>query len=163
MLPSEELRQYISETNDIDLNKYAWSEELKQQIFSTKLDKDLEENADILNDIYQMGFNIGHCGLTSRYICRQFPEATLYYGKASLLIGTPSSPNGEHAWVTINGYLVDSTLMICIPLTKINQLGYIPEKEITHDGARILSEYDRYDLEYEKLRQSQITHKKTNQ
>lgn len=162
MLPSEELRQYISETYNIDLSKYTWSKEFKNQVLSTKLDKDLETHATTLDDIYQMGFNIGHCGLTSRYICRQFPEAKLFYGKASLLIGTPSSPNGEHAWVTINEYLVDSTLMICIPISEAQKFGYSPEKKISHDSARMLSEYDLYDLEYEKLEQTQITHKKTN-
>jgi hypothetical protein len=163
MLPSEELRQSIQETYNIDLNKYAWSEEFKQQVLSTKLDKVLESHADTLQDVYQMGFNIGHCGLTSRYICRQFKEATLFYGTASLLIGTPSSPNGEHAWTTINGYLIDSTLMICIPLSEATQLGYIPEKNIAHDSARMLSEYDLYDMEYRRLEQQNQTYKKTNQ
>jgi hypothetical protein len=60
MLPSEELRQSIQETYNIDLNKYAWSEEFKQQVLSTKLDKVLESHADTLQDVYQMGFNIGH-------------------------------------------------------------------------------------------------------
>ena len=163
MLPSEELRQSIQETYNIDLNQYAWSDDFKEQVFSTKLDKVLESHADTLQDVYQMGFNIGHCGLTSRYICRQFKEATLYYGNASLLIGTPSSPNGEHAWTTINGYLIDSTLMICIPLTEATKLGYIPEREIHHDSARMLSEYDLYDLEYAKIEQQNQTYKKTNQ
>lgn len=110
-----------------------------------------------------MGFNISHCELTSRYICRKFKEATLFYGNASLLIGNPSSPNGEHAWTTINGYLVDSTLMIYIPLSKATKLGYIPEREIHHESARTLSEYDLYDLEYTKLKQQNQTYKKTNQ
>ena len=72
MLPSEELRQSIEETYNIDLKQYAWREDFKEQVFSTKLDKTLETHANTLQDVYQMGFNIGHCGLTSRYICRQF-------------------------------------------------------------------------------------------
>ena len=149
MLPSEKLRNEISELYNIDLEQYAWSEELKQQIFSTKLDKDLESNADTLEDIYTVGYNIGHCGLTSRYVARQFNEAKLFYGKAKLLVGTKSAPNGEHAWTTINNFLIDTTLMICIPITEITKLGYIQEKEITHVNARLLSEYDRYDNDFE--------------
>lgn len=160
MLPSEELRQSISETYNIDLNKYAWNEEFKKQVLSTKLDKELELHANTLEDIYQLGFNIGHCGLTSRYICIRFKEATLYYGNASLLVGTPNSPNGEHAWTVINEYLIDSTLMICIPLSEATNLGYIPQKQVASDSARMLSEYDLYDLEYEK--QDNHTYKKTN-
>ncbi len=149
MLPSEKLRNEISELYNINLEQYAWSEELKHQIFSTKLDKDLESNADTLEDIYTLGYNIGHCGLTSRYVARQFNEAKLFYGKAKLLVGTKSAPNGEHAWTTINNFLIDTTLMICIPITEITKLGYIPEKEIAHVNARLLSEYDRYDNDFE--------------
>ena len=86
-------------------------------------------------------------------MARQFKSATLFYGKAILLEGTPSSPNGEHAWTTLNDYLIDSTLMICIPITEALKLGYIPEKEIAYESARILSEFDRYDNEFQKENQ----------
>ena len=39
--------------------------------------------------------------------------------------------------------------MLCIPITEIIKLGYITEKEIAHDSARMLSEYDRYDNDFE--------------
>ena len=150
MLPSEELRLEIEKKYDIDLKQYAWSEELKQQIFSIPLDKSLETNADNLGEIYTHGFNIGHCGLTSRYVARGFNEATLHYGKAALLVGTKSSPNGEHAWTILNDKVIDTTLMICVPIEKIEELGYIPEKEISEISAKHLSEYDVYDVEYQK-------------
>ena len=149
MLPSEELRKEISQLYNINLEKFAWSEELKKQILSIKLDEELETNAETLEEIYTLGYNIGHCGLTSRYIAKQFNEAKLFYGKAKLLVGTKSAPNGEHAWTTINNFLIDTTLMLCIPITEIIKLGYITEKEIAHDSARMLSEYDRYDNDFE--------------
>ena len=117
-------------------------------ILSIKLDEDLETNAETLEEIYTLGYNIGHCGLTSRYIAKQFNEAKLFYGKAKLLVGTKSAPNGEHAWTTINNFLIDTTLMLCIPITEIIKLGYITEKEIAHDSARMLSEFDRYDNDF---------------
>lgn len=129
MLPSEELRQTLSETYNINLNKYAWSEEFKQLVFSTKLDKTVEEHADTLEDIYRMGFNIGNCGLTSRYIARRFKEAELYYGTATLLIGTKNSEFGNHEWTVINDFVIDSTLMLCIPLYISAAIGYLPEKK----------------------------------
>jgi hypothetical protein len=119
MLPSEELRKEISQLYNINLEKFAWSEELKKQILSIKLDEELETNAETLEEIYTLGYNIGHCGLTSRYVAKQFNEAKLFYGKAKLLVGTKSAPNGEHAWTTINDYLIDTTLMLCIPITEI--------------------------------------------
>lgn len=149
MLPSEELRKEISQLYNINLEKFAWSEELKKQILSIKLDEDLETNAETLEEIYTLGYNIGHCGLTSRYIAKQFNKAKFFYGKAKLLVGTKSAPNGEHAWTTINNFLIDTTLMLCIPITEIIKLGYITEKEIAHDSARMLSEYDRYDNDFE--------------
>lgn len=148
MLPSEKLRNEIEKKYNINLQQYAWSEELKQEIFSTQLDKTLEANADTLKEIYEYGFNIGHCGLTSRYVCRQFCNATLFYGKAKLLIGTDSSPNGEHAWTILNNYLIDTTLMIAIPIEKVKELGYTKEREIAPFSARVLSEYDTYDTEF---------------
>lgn len=163
MLPSEELRQSISEKYNIDLEQYKWNKEFQQRIFEIELDKALEEHASTLKDIYQKGFNIGHCGLTSRYLAKQFDTATLYYGTATLLIGTKNSPNGEHAWTTLNGYLIDSTLMIAIPLEFANELGYIIEKQIAHSSARMLSEYDIYEHEYTNEQKGiSFTHKKTN-
>lgn len=150
MLPSELMREEISKKYNVDLEKYAWPEQFKEMILSIKLDEDYETSAKILREIYEHGFNIGHCGLTSRYIARRFEEATLYYGKANLLVGTKSSKNGEHAWTTIDGFLIDSTLMLLIPMSEAVNLGYISEKKIEYKSARMLSEYDVYDIEYEK-------------
>lgn len=147
MLPSEILRKKISQKYNIDLEKYAWSDEIREKVFSIKLDKNLEESTNTLKDIYFYGFNIGHCGLTSRYIAINFDSAKLYYGKAKLLIGTDNAPNGEHAWTIINNHLIDTSLMISVPIDKIHELGYIPEKEIAYDSARMLSEFDIYEHE----------------
>lgn len=148
MLPAEKLREEVSKNYKIDLEKYAWPEQFKKMIFSIELDDHLEENANTLEEIYEKGYNIGHCGLTSRYIARKFEEANMYCGKARLLVGTKNSPNGEHAWTTIEGFLVDSTLMLLIPVSEAVQLGYIFEKKLAYQSARTLSEYDVYDLEY---------------
>ena len=150
MLPSEILRQKIEEKYNIDLSQYTWTNDLKQEIFSIELDQNIETQATTLKEIYELGFNIGHCGLTSRYICRKFDNATLFYGNAKLLIGTDSSPNGEHAWTILNNHLIDTTLMISIPIEKIKELGYTPEKEIAKICSTILSEYDTYEKEFQK-------------
>ena len=147
MLPSEELRQEVSQEHRINLEQYAWTPELKETIFDIDLDKETEPSLDKLGEAYLYGLNIGHCGLTSRYIVRNFDNARLYYGKANLLSGTPSSPNGEHSWTTLDGYLIDTTLMISFPEEKSVELGYITEKEIAQQAARILSEYDTYESE----------------
>jgi len=149
VLPSEILRLKVSQKHNINLEEYKWDDEFLASIFSIELDKDLETHASTLGEIYKQGFNIGHCGLTSRYVARKYSQATLYYGKATLLVGTDQSPNGEHAWLTLNNYLIDTTLMVCIPLDISEFLGYTPEKQISSESARILSEYDTYDNEFE--------------
>lgn len=150
MLPSEELRKEIEEKYNINLEQFAWNDELKKQILSTQLDDTIETYASTLEEVYEHGFNIGHCGLTSRYVCRRFDDARLFYGKASLLKKTKAAPNGEHAWTVLNNNLIDTTLMISIPQDKIESLGYTTEKEIAPINARMLSEYDTYDTEFEK-------------
>lgn len=151
MLPSEKLRLLISKLYNIDLEKYAWTEKFKRFVFSIKLDKDLESNATTLGEIYQHGFNIGHCGLTSRYVIRNLKNSNLQYGITNILKGTKASPNGEHAWIISNNILIDTTLMICIPITKMNELGYIPQKTIEKESACMLSEYDVFDNEFNEL------------
>lgn len=150
MLPSEKLRLLISKQYKIDLEKYAWPEEFKSAIFSILLDNSLESNASTLKEIYEQGFNIGHCGLTSRYLCINF-DATLQYGTCNILKGTKSAPNGEHAWTIINNLLIDTTLMICISLDKIQEFGYIPTATISKESSRMLSEYDIFDNEYKEF------------
>lgn len=150
MLPSELLRMEISQRYSIELEQYKWSEEFLISIFSIELDKTLESYASKLEEIYINGFNIGHCGLTSRYIARKFSQAKLYYGTANLLVGTKLSPNGEHAWLVMDDFLIDTTLMICIPLSMAEFLGYVPNKQIAPESARMLSENDVYDHEFRR-------------
>ena len=40
--------------------------------------------------------------------------------------------------------------MISIPINKINELGYITESEIAPLSARVLSEYDTYEIEFKR-------------
>lgn len=40
MLPSEELRQKVSQEHEINLEQYAWEETLQEEIFDIDLDKD---------------------------------------------------------------------------------------------------------------------------
>lgn len=152
-LPSEQLRLEISQEHKVNLEQYAWSDEFKEQVFAIRLDKELEHSADTLSEIYKYGYNIGHCGLTSRYLIRTYEHSTLCYGKSKLLVGTDSSPNGEHAWLNMDEQIVDTTLMISIPIEKAEELGYYTERTIAPISARELSEYDIYEREFIKHKQ----------
>lgn len=148
MLPSEILRDKISKRINVDLSEYAWNDKLKQTIFNIKLCKDLEEKVDSLKEIYEYGLNIGHCGLTARYLMRSFSDLELYYGRFNALIGTKNSIDGNHAWVTTHDYIIDTTLMIILPIETALKIGYVPEKKIAKKSAIVLSEYELFSNEY---------------
>ena len=52
--------------------------------------------------------------------------------------------------------------MISIPIELSHKLGYVPESQIAHESARMLSEYDVYEHEYvDEQKGISFTHKKT--
>lgn len=149
MLPSEKLRLLISKTYDINLEQYAWPESLKTSFLSVKLDEDYETDISTMQEVYSKGFNIGHCGLTSRYFSINFEESMLHYGTCELLKGTKSSIDGNHAWITLNETLIDTTLMIIIPLSKAKELGYSTLRTIAKESSKVLPEYDTFSSEFQ--------------
>lgn len=151
MLPSEKLRKLISKIYNIDLEVYAWPQDLKDFIFSISLDSDYENDIISMQEVYNKGFNIGHCGLTSRYLAINFEDSFVHIGKCTLLKGTKASLDGNHAWIIINNYLIDPTLMLCIPLEKINELGYSSQKVLAKESACTLPEYDTFSSELQRL------------
>lgn len=143
MLESELLRKEKGITKNVDLEKYKWEEELKEEIFNIKLDKDYEDKIDTMKEVYEYGINIGCCGLTSRYLAIHYPDAKLHKGTCSLVRETKNSPNGEHAWIERENYFIDTTLMIKIPISEASK--YYESKEILeYRAARSLSEYNLY-------------------
>jgi len=102
-----------------------------------------------MEEVYEYGLNIGSCGLTSRYFAINYPDAQMHIGKCKILIGTKNAPNGEHAWITREDYIIDSTLMLKIPLSEAEQY-YKSEKVLAYDSARTLPEYNVYSNDVQK-------------
>lgn len=148
MMPSEILREIISKRINIDLAQYAWCEDLKNFVLDIELDKMYEDDVFTMHEVYEHGFNIGHCGLTSRYLVRNIEDSDLIYGKFSGLIGTKRAENGGHAWVVKNGFVIDTSLMIMLPTEIAKKLGYTFEKQLARSSAKTLSEYELYSHEY---------------
>lgn len=146
--PSEVLRQLVAIYEDLPLEEYAWDEDLKKEIFSIPTDIYIEEHVSNLGEAYKNGYNIGHCGTTSRYLSIHFPEALVHYGKTDLLIGTKNSSNGSHAWIEMNNFVLDPTLMIKFPVNYKELFKYQTSKVLAKLPSLILSEYDTFDLEY---------------
>jgi hypothetical protein len=148
MLPSEKLREIISKKINVDLNKYAWNYDFKTFVFSLSLDEDYEREVHSLDEVFTYGLNIGHCGLTARYLVINIPYTDLYYGKFPPLAGTKNSSRGNHAWAVCNDFVIDTTLMIILPVEKAKEIGYIFEKKISSESSKCLSEYELFSNEY---------------
>ncbi len=161
MLPSEELRKYIAEKIGKDLDIYSWNYPFTQFVFSIHLDEDYERKVHYLSKVYKLGFNIGHCGLTSRYLVMSIPHTDLFYGKFPALAGTKNSPAGGHAWAVCGDFVLDTTLMLAIPIQEAKNLGYIFEKKISQESARMLSEYELFSNEYDNYIKDKESYVKT--
>lgn len=146
MLDSELLRSEIGNVYNIDLEQYKWDMQLQEEIFKIELDKYCEDNVSTMKEVYEWGLNIGNCGLTSRYFAIHFPRALYHRGKCKLLVGTKKAPNGEHAWIENDGYVIDSTLMIKVPVDEADKY-YKSEGVLHYDSARKLPEYNTYSNE----------------
>lgn len=147
MLESDKLLKQIEKENNIDLSNYKWPEELKEEIYKIKLDRWIEDKISTMEEVYNQGLNIGKCGLTSRYLMINLKDCDMHVGKCNLLIGTAAAPNGEHAWITRNGYVIDTTLMLIMKEEKAESLGYIKEKTLARESAKMLSESETYSRE----------------
>lgn len=148
MYLSDDLRIKICEKYPIDLEPFVWNNELNDLLMNIQLDNDYEDMKLSMKEIYELGLNIGYCGLTSRYFARALPKAQLAVGTFFLLRGTKSSKNGEHAWIINKGYIIDSTLRIILPEKIAYDLGYRVDKILAYDSARMLSEYELFSRAY---------------
>ena len=150
MLPSEKLRTIVEEKCNLPLSDFAWDSEMKMRIFSIPTESGFEPHCPTLFQAYANGFNIGHCGTTSRYFSRAFPASRMHVGIMKYLAGTKHSTNGAHAWVEMDGMLLDPTLMILLPTSLKEEFGYITDRILAKDSSTILSEYDLFEHEFIK-------------
>ncbi|MDD2376342.1 MAG: hypothetical protein PHD15_02240 [Clostridia bacterium] len=140
---SDNLRIKLSKKYSINLESYVWDDELNDFILNIKLNF-FEELIKTMAEVYKFGFNIGHCGLTSRYFALAFPKAKIAYGTLPILKGTKNSETGNHAWVINNDFILDTTLRLIIPENIATSIGYTTEKILDHVSARMFSEYELY-------------------
>lgn len=146
----------------VNLEDYVWGKDLKDFVFNIKLDPEREDKVNTMQEVYEEGYNEGHCGLTSRYLARNDDSIELPPRDAtcSLLKGTAGSNNGNHCWCFKDGFIIDTTLMIKIPVELAGKLGYSWDGMLNHDSSRQLSEYDTYSREANR-RKNGNSHKRT--
>lgn len=80
-------------------------------------------------NVFRDGYNIGGQTVVSRQLSYSFPTCTLCSGTLPLIAGTKNSPSGEHSWMTSDGLVYDTTLMLVMDRTYSSKLGYQYEME----------------------------------
>lgn len=140
MIPSKRLRLIISKNHKLKLEKYSWSKELQDKIFSIKF-TDVRKKLS-LKTVFKNGYNIGKCLLTSYYVSTIFDDSLICTGKVEILKGTKNSPNGDHVWIETEESIIDTTLMII--LSKKSKYAKLYTKE-----ADIKPIFSHEDLNYQ--------------
>lgn len=146
-MPSDYLRQLISQEYNLDLEQYKWSSEFTDKICSYKTKEGFEPTIKTLREVFDNGYNIGNCDLTSRYLSINDENAYLHHGFNKYLVGTKNAKNGGHAWIESNGYVIDTSLMIMFPVELKSEFGYTTKGILIKEASVYLSEYNLYEFE----------------
>ena len=138
----------------VDLEKYVWDKELRDFVFGIQLNLEYEDEISTMQEVYEGGYNEGHCGLTSRYLAINDDSIELpsRNSTCSLLKGTAGSDDGNHCWCFKDDYIIDTTLMIKIPIELAKKIGYSWDGKLYHNSSRYLSGNDTYSIEVRKRR-----------
>jgi hypothetical protein len=77
-----------------------------------------------LYEYFINGYNVGMCGLTVELLFKMFGEGEKITGVLPAIAGSKRSPKGEHAWLLVNGLIIDPSLMIIVDNKISGALGY---------------------------------------
>lgn len=73
------------------------------------------------------GLNYGRCGLFAKLYSNKFlvgREHTYHQGVCKNIVGSKNSDDGNHAWLEYDGKIIDTSLMLIIPIEYKQELGY---------------------------------------
>ncbi len=141
MIPSKKLRRLISKKNKIQLENLAWEKALENKIFKLTFIDNKQKMS--LKNIFEYGYNIGNCLLTSYYVFPIFINASICSGRVEILKGTKNSINGDHIWIEDEDFIIDTTLMIKIPQSNLYSSYYKKDYTLTPT-------FSSNDLDYQK-------------
>ena len=124
------IRDYIISGDIIPFEKFDYTSNTSLMEATKKLNV---ENFSSLYEYLAHGKHIGNCGQTARLFYLLYSDNPTVKlndrAKALPLIKTKNSTNGGHVWleVTTNGdeYILDSSLLLAIPIELKQKLGYI--------------------------------------
>ncbi len=99
--------------------------------------------------IFIDGANLGNCTKMSLMVSYSLPECEICGGTLDILKGTKNSEDGSHTWISYNGWIIDTSLMITISESIKEELHYNEENRYNPniDEYYIVSkEYSNYSI-----------------
>lgn len=110
----------------IDLSSNKCFEEYEKINIGGKYNPELT-----LGKALRKGLNYGRCGLFSKIFSNTILQGykhTYNVGYLDVISGSKNSPNGNHAWIETNNYIIDTSLLMAIPIEFKKSFGYETEK-----------------------------------
>lgn len=99
--------------------------------FSAELwDKIRNQNIRRINsfeDVFVEGANLGYCTVASKQLSYSLDNCFICGGTLPILRNTPNCIDGSHTWISSNGQVIDTTLMLMIDENYSKQMGYKEE------------------------------------
>lgn len=100
----------------------GFSDELWQKINDQNI-----RRINSFDDVFRDGANIGYCTVASKQLSYSLNNVYLCGGVLPILKGTSNCSLGEHTWISCNGKVIDTTLMLVIDEKYSKEFGYIEE------------------------------------
>lgn len=75
-------------------------------------------------DVFKDGYNIGGQTVVSRQLSYSFPECTLCTGTLPIVMDSKLIDEETYSWMTSDGYIYDTALMLIMDREYANRLGY---------------------------------------
>lgn len=101
---------------------YGFPEELWE-----KIDEQRIRRISSFEDVFRDGVNIGYCTVAAKQLSYSFNDVYLCGGTLPILEGSTNCPNGSHTWISSEGNVIDTTLMLIINEEYSKEFGYIEE------------------------------------
>ena len=93
-------------------------------------------DANTLEDMYIMGYNIGDCKGMSYQLSYSYNNVDVVTGINHFLKGTKNSQQGGHLWLETKAEIIDTSLMLIISVSYKDEMGYQEEYRITSQDLK---------------------------
>lgn len=121
LIENETFRNII--INGVKENKIiGFPEELWSKINSQNI-----RTINNFEDVFRDGANIGYCTVASKQLSYSLDNCNLCGGILPILKGTTNCEDGSHTWISHNGKVIDTTLMLVIDEEYSKKIGYVEQ------------------------------------